>query len=124
MKLRNNVMALFVCSASALAGVVVASSDAHAAGCSLFANAPVQSGTTMKATGGRSGCSNVVGSVAVAEYHQKKYLPDPRLASAKKSNVNSVKLDVTAHGQAGWDVYTRVDSSTGAQTKSAWTRVH
>ena len=62
-------------------------------------------------------------AVAVAEYHQIAHWPDSRMASARRTNVKNASLTVTGHGKHGWDVYTRVDSSTGAQTKSGYTRV-
>ncbi|MDF2230519.1 hypothetical protein U6J73_09705 [Cutibacterium acnes] len=105
------------------AGMTMIAGQANASHCSLFANKPVQHGTTMSGTGGRQSCADTVGSVAVAEYHQISHWPDSRMASARRTNVKNASLTVTGHGKHGWDVYTRVDSSTEAQTKSGYTRV-
>ncbi|MES8925472.1 hypothetical protein U6Y47_12315, partial [Cutibacterium acnes] len=69
------------------AGMTMIAGQANASHCSLFANKPVQHGTTMSGTGGRQSCADTVGSVAVAEYHQISHWPDSRMASARRTNV-------------------------------------
>ena len=88
------------------AGMTMIAGQANASHCSLFANKPVQHGTTMSGTGGRQSCADTVGSVAVPEYHQISHWPDSRMASARRTNVKNASLTVTGHGKHGWDVYT------------------
>lgn len=77
----------------------------------------------MSGVGGRQGCTSAVGSIAVAEYHQISHWPDSRIASARRTNVKNGAIKVAAHAEHGWEVYTRTDSSTGAQMKSGYVTV-
>lgn len=99
-----------------------ASPEAEAAGCALVANVPTRAAATIAhSVGGRSGCTNAVGSVAVAMYHQT-WRWDDKMGSASRSNVTNATWTVVGNPKAGWDIYTRTNSSTGAQAQSGTMR--
>lgn len=92
---------------------------ATAAGCTLVAQTPKRATATIAhSVGGRSGCTNTVGSVAVAMYH-RTWRWDDKMGSASRTNLTNATWTVIGNPQAGWDIYTRTNSSTGAQAESS-----
>ncbi len=86
---------------------------------SPYGNTPYRSGsTTATSVGEPTGCSNTVGSVAVAMYH-KRWLGDGRMVTAKRSNVKGVSITVAGKPQSGWDIYTMTNSSSGGSSQSS-----
>jgi hypothetical protein len=86
-----------------------AAADVSAQACVLYANAPYRSGNYIEATGGRSGCSNVV-NIHVRIRHAKRFAPDETLAEqfVTAANYDSfLSFPCYGVGQV-WEVFTEV----------------
>ncbi len=129
-QMRKAISALMVGGAVAAGAVTFASpgwattttpSDVEAAACVLTKSNVTSSSSTMKATGGRSGCSGSA-FITVQLAEDVSFAPDPILAKTSKTIVNgSLSATAGCGGRGHGQFYTWVISSTGNSTESGRT---
>jgi hypothetical protein len=106
-----------------LAGGAAVTSPAWAKtkACALYADNTTEWTRTLSGSGGRTGCGDGA-NVAVAMYEEIAWWPDNRLASAKRDNVISVHLPVSAGCTSiRGPYYMQTSSSAGSITEGAHT---
>jgi hypothetical protein len=119
----HNLFAPILATLCVLAGGAAVASPAwartEAKACALYTGNVTEWVGTLSGSGGRSGCTNST-NVAVAMYEEVAWWPDNRLASAKRDNVISVHLPVSAEctGIPG-PYYMQTSSSAGSVTEGA-----
>lgn len=87
--------------------------------CTEFANKPYKSGTNVKGSAGRSGCSTKVSSIDVKLYRQR-IGPDDKLDSGSATNIANQSWTMTGAGWASYKYYTYLTSSSGAVIQSQY----
>ena len=99
-------------------GIAVAAPKVTPDACVLVTGTPYTSSSNVKATVGRSGCTNSATWSAKIN-KDVSFAPDPTIATGSGSNNSTVTLSGACSKQGHGNYYSQVDSSTGATQQSS-----